>query len=279
MSNFVERQNEPASRDGKTYRLSKDNLVIGLLLTPYFAAMGVWSSIGAWTNLDGSFPHPKAMAVVLACFWTAWTLLGIYIVFIYFRIRLSINGQFFESVGCFRTRAIDVSSVSRAVWRWFPIPSVVLYGRGRRLAVSFDNFNSPAKRELINYFRVALPEHVQDGWERFKRRVVQEPPGLQNHTTHGQVGDLSGWCLKLTICLWTMYLLSWLHVPIQSESLQWVWRAFLMSALLVGTLNALIAVWAILRGHRAYFWAAMASLPLAGLCWWQMFFGTIPGRF
>ncbi|HEY1186922.1 MAG TPA: hypothetical protein VGE74_04660 [Gemmata sp.] len=85
--------------------------------------------------------------------------------------------------------------------------------------------------------------------------------------------------LRVTGWLWASYLVSWSPICFASDFVRGVAPGFLVLPLIFGTTAAGVAVWASLRVRRAaYYWAAVAALPLAALCWWHVLYWPLPGR-
>ncbi len=89
------------SPDGVIYRVHNAYLALGLLCTLFFAIMGITSVIAAWWNIDGSFPHPRAFAIVAGIFWSLLVLVGLWIIAFFYRARLVIAQDRVSLRGCF----------------------------------------------------------------------------------------------------------------------------------------------------------------------------------
>ena len=61
---------------------------VGVTCTVGVLAIGLFSVIAAFFNLDGSFPNPDAAALVLALFWLGWFLLGLWLIAFYYKYLL-----------------------------------------------------------------------------------------------------------------------------------------------------------------------------------------------
>ena len=61
------------------YRLRRSVRNIGVAAIAFGILMGVWSTLVAWFNVDGSFPNPILATVFFAVFWLALVILGIVI--------------------------------------------------------------------------------------------------------------------------------------------------------------------------------------------------------
>src|SRR5207249_308707 len=143
--------------DETEYRLSKHVLELGVVSALLFGLAGVGSSGVALWNVDGSFPHPIAAAVVCGSFWTLMTVLSGWPILAYARHRLLVGSQFVRIADCFSTRELPLGSITRAVWRPDSTGgSLVLHGAGRSVRVRFSNYTFQECAELIQFFHGAL---------------------------------------------------------------------------------------------------------------------------
>jgi hypothetical protein len=166
-----------ASRLGQEYRLPRSYYWLGLGCAASFALMGVVSAWAAWTNIDGSFRHPKETAVFFLVFWGAFTLLGLFLVRAYLVERLLVWEDRVKAIGSFRTREVMFTEVERVKWRLWGNPggSVVLYGPGVRLVIWFANYGSVHSERLRDFFRAAIPVERQEAWERYDETFTPTP--------------------------------------------------------------------------------------------------------
>jgi len=152
---------------GKEYRLSKGILAIGLLTTPFFAAMGVFGVLVS--VLDDSSPHPVAAALLFGCFWGSWTVLGLWVILAYLRERVIVGSGCFQIVDCFQTRTADVAAISRAIWKSRPNGGMLLmFTRVGKMKIYFGNYEPTDRAELIRYFRRTVPADRQENWTAFE---------------------------------------------------------------------------------------------------------------
>jgi hypothetical protein len=159
---------------GKTYRLSRTFLWTGVLCTPLFLAMGVGSVWAALANPDGSFRYPVETALIFACFWGAFTLLGVSLIRAYLRERLEVSAEWVRMVGLFRTREVRLADVWRAEWKGAG-GRLVLRGPDTRVVIWLPNYSRAEQAELREFFRRALPTDIQEGWERHEQLWVPTP--------------------------------------------------------------------------------------------------------
>lgn len=162
-------------QDGITvYRVRNSYLAVGLAGGLVSTAMGVVSVIVAWGNADGSFRYPRATAVGLGIFWSGFVALAAYIVWAYCRERLFVGALGIRQRGCFRTKTMKLSDVTRLQWR--ADKSVKLWSSDGKIVVHLDNFSPDEREELIHYFRGAVEEARQQKWSQFESLHISPPP-------------------------------------------------------------------------------------------------------
>jgi hypothetical protein len=158
----------------RVYRLAHFNLVVGIVGALFFASIGIASVIAAWWNIDGSFRFPHATAIVFGVFWAGFTLLSGYVILAYYRERLFVSDVAVRHQGCFRTRSIVLSEVTRVRWRAAPGgPSIVLRGPEGKIVVYFNQHGTDDDRlALIRFFRDSVDANKQEKWTTFESRFV-----------------------------------------------------------------------------------------------------------
>ena len=61
------------------YRMRPHFRNVGLVCIVFFAVIGVFSTLAAYFNIDGSFARPELGALVFGLFWSAFTCLGLWL--------------------------------------------------------------------------------------------------------------------------------------------------------------------------------------------------------
>lgn len=175
-----DRQSVEGSGGGKDYRLSKQRLISGILCTVVFSGMAVASFTIGLMDADSSFARPLSAATCVGASYSCFALLGVWLIVSCYRERLRISGDAVLAIGCFRRRVLQLSSISQVVWRVSPAGgSVVLHGENKRIVVYFVNYDPTSRRELIAFFRQALPEGIQKQWPRFESRLHPDPASVR----------------------------------------------------------------------------------------------------
>jgi hypothetical protein len=202
-------ENDPPSSmpapQGKEYRPSPIYLWAGLCCPVFF----VWMAIGSLKHID-----PPGGALAIAGWYAFMTLLSVWVVVAYFRQRVYIAGKLVRTSGCLRSRQVNLSDVTRAVWQRFPgTGGIKLYAGEVCCTVSFSYRGS---RELIMFFRNALAEQVQENWERFEAQWV---PGrafrrrLERELAIARVFMIGFGFLIIGVCiLWPAGLPAWIRL-------------------------------------------------------------------
>ena len=158
-----------------TFRLRRSYLLLGALCTLLFAAMAIVSVLGIYFEAPAE-RRAAALAVGLgiAAFWLAFMALGVWVLLAYWRERLAIRDGEIDYVGVICRKRLRVSEIASARWRCWPAGgSLVMRTASTRLAIGLGNYESEQQRQLIRFFREAVPPPLQSGWELFCVRIVQ----------------------------------------------------------------------------------------------------------
>jgi len=173
--------NSLADDGARRYRPRRYYLYLGIVCTVFFLFMGVGSACVAYWNVDGSFARPKLSALVFGVFWSVWTLLGIWLILCYTRERLVISTTSIEWTGLYKTRLLALDDVTRVKWRLFPQHgSIVLRTPDKRLVIEIGNYLDSERKELILLTRGMFDYELQENWQRFSDRFIQQSPARQN---------------------------------------------------------------------------------------------------
>ena len=79
---------------------------VGLIGTIFFVVVGLVSTLAAYFNVDGSFARPKLAALLFGLFWSAFTLLGIWLLLLYYKYRLLSTIHRYDRLGsCVTTKS------------------------------------------------------------------------------------------------------------------------------------------------------------------------------
>lgn len=149
---------------------------VGLICTVFFAVVGLVSTLAAYFNVDGSFPRPKLAALVLGIFWFAFTLLGVWLLLLYYKYRLLVNDSMLRQIGVLRDDQADLNLVDELKWRCFPQGgSIRISGIFGVLKIELGNFNTADRERLIAFFRQTITETRQLGWQKFNDQFADTP--------------------------------------------------------------------------------------------------------
>jgi hypothetical protein len=168
---------------------------VGLAHMVLCLGMGIFSVCLAWFNVDGSFRNPLLAALVGGAFWLAFSLIGVWLVLLYYRYRLLLDSDEILQVGVVRRQHVQVWQIEELKWRCIPAGgSVKLRGLFGVVVVELGNFVRSDRQEVIAFFRSAVDPARQTGWERFDEHFNRVGPHKPR----------SRWA---TICSATMFLL------------------------------------------------------------------------
>lgn len=192
------------------YRMRPYYRNLAVVCTIAFAVMGGVSTASAYFNVDGSFPNPGHAAWIFGVFWSAWVVLGIWLLLVYCRYRLFRNATSLCQVGLVRERNAQLDLVQELRWRRFPAGgSVRLAGPFGVVKIELANFNSAERTQLISYLRGAVDLSRQTGWQAFYRQF-EDPEAKRERARRDQrvggvvclafaVGFLAAWIAGLGV--------------------------------------------------------------------------------
>lgn len=169
----------------RCYRPRRYYLLVGVVYTVVFAAMGIVSMVVALWNVDGSIARPKLAALIVGTFWSGFTLLGVWIIVAYLRERLVIGEAVIVQRGICRTRALALPDVRQITWRARPVGgSVVVRTPSETATIYLHNFTLAEREELIRFFHEAFAAEIHENWSRFEE-VVQRSSGPGKRASRG----------------------------------------------------------------------------------------------
>jgi hypothetical protein len=186
-------------------RLRRYFLSIGIVSTVLFVLMGVFSTTAALLNIDGSFPHPKLDALIMAIFWSCFALLGGWLILAYYRCRLCITDECVSDVGCIWTTAIQFGSVTLLVWRLRPAGgSVVLRTATTKVKIGFGHFTNDERREISSFLHERFDPEIQRGWSDFVDRflIPRVERQIDPRIAVAAILLLAAWPVGASIYLW-----------------------------------------------------------------------------
>lgn len=152
----------------KCYRMRRYFLYLGAACAAGFAATGIFSTLAALWNIDGSFPRPGLFALVFGLFWSVPTMGSIWLIVASLRDRLSLGDGEIVQQGVLWLRTVRLEDIHRVRWRLWPEGgSVVVHAPTARIAVYFGNFTREDRREIIEFLRKSIAEDIQENWSPF----------------------------------------------------------------------------------------------------------------
>lgn len=153
---------------------------VGFICTGLFSAAGLASTLAAYFNIDGSFERPKLSALIFGLFWSAFTLLGIWLLLLYYKYRLFLDNSSLRQIGVLRDNQIDLNLVDELKWRWHPKGgSVRISSILGVLKIDLGNFQPADRDQLIDFLRQTVAESKQLSWQEFTERFGDSPEKRQ----------------------------------------------------------------------------------------------------
>jgi hypothetical protein len=148
-------------------------LLIGSAGTVGFAAAGVAMTLAALWNIDGSLPRPERFAIAFGLFWSAFTMLSLWLVAVYVRERLWLGDAAIRQQGLIWYRHLPLADVQKLHWRaWPEWGSAVIRTPTVRAAIYFGNFSINDRHEVIAFLRESIAEEFQENWSRFESQAI-----------------------------------------------------------------------------------------------------------
>jgi hypothetical protein len=134
----------------------------------FFSVIGfafVWLSLA---NSDDSLENPLLAATASGVLFSAFILLGLYLVIFSRNYKLVIDASSIIQSGAFSTRRIVISEIEKATWRNWPAGySIKLQSKACCLTVEFGTIELEHRQWLIDFLRSAIPGTKQLNWDKF----------------------------------------------------------------------------------------------------------------
>ncbi len=160
----------------RCYRIGRHYLISGVVGAAFFPAVGISSVYAAYWNIDGSFPHPKIHALVHGIFWSGWSVLAVWLIAAYFRVRISITDGAITKQGVFLKHHLLLTDISQVTWKGIPQSGkVILHSSESRVKIDLSDLSQINRTELIRTIRDVCDPALQSGWERFSRLIPSGP--------------------------------------------------------------------------------------------------------
>jgi hypothetical protein len=158
------------------YRVRRKFRNVGIACTLFAVAFGVFSTITAYFNVDGSFARPKLMALMFALGWSAFALLGIWLWRIYYKYKLIVDGRSLQQFGMWYSQRIEFSAVREIRWYIYPAGgSIRVVGPERAMNIEFGNFTWTDRKELISLLLKAILSERHVGLDKFHQHFTPTP--------------------------------------------------------------------------------------------------------
>ncbi|HUQ68150.1 MAG TPA: hypothetical protein VM165_01430 [Planctomycetaceae bacterium] len=222
----------------KVYRLRRYYFWVGVVGTIFFGLMDAGSVYAAAFNIDGSFPRPVTFAIVFGIVWTAFFLLGIWLILSAVRERLDWFPDRVHQQRVLGGTTIPFTDIDCAAWWTWPRGAcLVLTASGqRKIKVDFENFTSRGRVELIEAFHTTIAPELQRDWDAFAKMVDGElPPAMQKIRSRNRTLVLCGIVFASGLLFTAM--------AFRGGPERWIYH-------LVAILNYLAALWVFFRPSK-----------------------------
>ncbi len=158
----------------RCYRMRSSYRNIGLanlLLGVGLGALASWAVFAGPPNNGVSMPFVFGICSLFA-------LLGLYLVILQSRYRLSLGAHSMRQVGLFTDDEVDLRLVDEVIWRCYP-HSVRMSGVFGRFTVDFGNFEAADRWQVIEAVRQSIADNKQQGWQLFQECFAGTPKKRQ----------------------------------------------------------------------------------------------------
>jgi len=185
-----------------SYRAKPYFVRVSIVCTLFFALIGMAFTSAAYFNVDGSFARPKTAALFFGTFWSALTLLGIYLLAFSIKYRLCVDGKKLRQIGVFTDRVMDLGQVQSAKWRVWPANgSIRLESVLANLSIELGTILPNHRETLIEYLRTTIPAEKQINWDKFDRHF--------NARTDSETRRSTRWIGVLFLIFGLSFIVAW----------------------------------------------------------------------
>lgn len=153
-----------------------------LAMIPCFAAIvggHLFGAYAAFSNLDGSFPHPVAFGLYISAQGFFFLLVGVFFFLAAGRERIWIFDDAIVQRGIFFTRRIEFADIVSLNWRRHTF-RLVIEGPDTRIAIWLNTYPIAQQQQVIEFFRSAVPKHLHKNYRAFRSRYTEF---LKHHVT------------------------------------------------------------------------------------------------
>ena len=157
------------------YRLHVGNLIVGIIVTAFFLAVGVAGVTFARLTPDDVFARLKPFCLALSVGWLILLLPGIWIIVAHFRVRLMVSARAITKQGCIGRKTIAVGDLTRITWKRRPkTQSITVASQSSKMKIDLGGFGRNEREELIQFFHETFDQSIQEGWADF----ILPPPAF-----------------------------------------------------------------------------------------------------
>ncbi len=135
-----------------------------------FSAMGVASAIVGWFDSEPCRRTPTV--AFFSLFWGAWASIAFWTLLACWRGSLTIQGGTVIAQGVVKRKDFKLADLNTAKWTLGKCGGIKIGDGSKKLWLSFEFFRRNERLWLIRYFRYALPESIQEGWNLFCYKIA-----------------------------------------------------------------------------------------------------------
>lgn len=173
-------QEEQIREEFAEYRLASAQFYQAVFYTVVFLLFDIGSVLVAFYNVDGSFQRSVLAACFFGVFWTSWVLVGIYYAANYFHERLILQSDAVLQHSLFSHKKINIGAIEKIKWQLMSRSGLIKIDASKsKTCIDIGSFSKHDRAEIIDYFRSAVAEELQTGWEESQEkiaRIAARPP-------------------------------------------------------------------------------------------------------
>lgn len=156
------------------YRITPKHFYMGVIMSCFYLIAGVPLLLAILVQLNWTFREVLPVAVFFGLFWSPMVAVGVYGIAAYFHERLILRSDSVIQQSVFSKKTYHLNEVTRIEWRLLPRTGwIKVFVGDSRLSVHPSIFSKQDREEIIDYFRSAVNEELQTGWEESLERIAK----------------------------------------------------------------------------------------------------------
>lgn len=169
-----------------------------------FGVTGIASAVSAWSNVDASFPFPRAIAVVTGAIWGLMALWCVFESIRSLHVRLVICRSHVEKTAGRSSARIVLEDVTNVCWR--RSGTVTVCSHNCELSIALPRYGRKSQRVIVRFLRSRIPLELHSGWDTCRRfHWIAQPTSIEviRSRLRVSVGVLALICVAcLGVALW-----------------------------------------------------------------------------